>query len=266
MALPSQSPYSPRLRAGSPLWILGALLLFSVGACTNPETSGEPPNDATDTDGDGYTDYEEWHAGTDAYDSNSVIYQGGWPYNPDKEAIANPGWDRWKEKGPPVLGSTFPRFVGVDQFGEEVEIYDFAGRETPVMIDLATVWCSPCKAIANWMDDGDEAHVQDYPWWQPRWSPLPELAEEGAFYWITILYEDAGGYDAYGSIAEEWYEDYPTPWITVLADVNQHMNSWLRNTGIPTGNVLDTQMKLLTQDTRGIEDSFDQLITLIGDP
>ena len=40
-----------------------------------------------DTDGDGYTDLQEQHAGSDPYDSLSIIYQGGWPYNVEKEKI-----------------------------------------------------------------------------------------------------------------------------------------------------------------------------------
>lgn len=89
-----------------------------------------------DTDGDGYRDSDEITEGSDPTDASSLIYTGGWPYNAEKDAVDDPGWD-----GKAREGKQFPRFVGVDQYGEEVDIYDYAMQEgKPVVIDLSAEW------------------------------------------------------------------------------------------------------------------------------
>ena len=68
--------------------------------------------------------------------------------------------------------------------------------------------------------------------------------------------------NAYPGVSRRWYDDYPLPYIPVLADTQDHMNRWLRNTGIPTGNLLDEEMTLLTFRDRGIEASFNTLVEM----
>ena len=81
---------------------------------------------------------------------------------------------------------------------------------------------------------------------------LEMMAQAGVFTWVTILYEDASGNDAHNTTAQSWYEDFPTPWVPVISDVDQRVNNWLQNTGIPTGNIVDENMTLLTHSNRGI--------------
>jgi len=219
-----------------------------------------------DSDGDGYLDGDEVTEGKDPVDPASVIYAGGWPYYWDKDSIDGPPWffDAGSNtKVRPAVGVTLPRLVAVDQFGEDVEVYDFAYRGKPIMIDLSTAWCSPCKAIARWLEEDDDSIISDYPWWNPDWSGIPELVANGDIYWLTILYEDSAGMDAYPGVASRWYDDYPLPYIPVLADTEDHMNPWLRNTGIPTGNLLDEEMTMLTFSDRGIEASFDLMAEML---
>ena len=213
-----------------------------------------------DTDSDGYTDWEETDFGSDPTDPEDRIYEGGWPYNPNKNDIPDPGWE-----GSPAIGETFPRLIGVDQFLDDIEFYDFAGQGKYIMVDLSTVWCAPCQEIARWIDDGDESHISDRPWWDESWTPIPELAQAGVFTWVTVIYEDATGNDAHRTTAQAWYEEFPTEWVPVISDVDQRVNNWLQNTGIPTGNVVDENMTLLTHSNRGIEDAFHMLIDLFGD-
>ena len=47
----------------------------------------------SDTDQDGYADGDEIREGTDPLDADSKIYAGGWPYNPNKEALGEVSWD-----------------------------------------------------------------------------------------------------------------------------------------------------------------------------
>ncbi|MCO4770072.1 MAG: hypothetical protein KDA24_08595 [Deltaproteobacteria bacterium] len=88
-----------------------------------------------DTDGDGYGDRQEVVAGTDPLDEASVIYTGGWPYFEDKDSLEEPDEDEIAD-----VGSRIPRVTGIDQFGEFVDIYDFADSEAPTVLLLAGVW------------------------------------------------------------------------------------------------------------------------------
>src|SRR5439155_6949053 len=74
-----------------------------------------------DTDGDSYLDGDEVLMGTDPLDAKSRIYQGGWPFQRDKDQVVDPGFAT-----KPVLGAIVPRLVAHDQFGELVDLYDFA--------------------------------------------------------------------------------------------------------------------------------------------
>lgn len=97
------------------------------------ETGTDPL--ATDSDGDTYSDFDEMTEGTDPMDAESRIYTGYWPYNPDKDSVEDPGWDTRAAEG-----NAFPHFIGVDQYGEEVDIYDYAMQGRPVVIDLSAEW------------------------------------------------------------------------------------------------------------------------------
>ena len=77
---------------------------------------------SADSDGDGSLDPHEIAENTDPMDADSVIYQGGWPYNPNKGFLNDPRWE-----SPPHEFVQVPDFVGVDAFGDEVHLYDFAG-------------------------------------------------------------------------------------------------------------------------------------------
>lgn len=184
--------------------------------------TGSDPLDA-DSDGDGYTDGDEVTAGTDPTDSSSVIYVGGWPYNPNKDEMTDPGWSVDAADGEP-----FPRFAWTDQFGETVDIYDFFGHGKPVVIDLSGEWCYWCHELAQ-LNEGDT--TSDL---YPYWPDLPLMIETGSIYFVTVLDADVNGR---GISVEElgwWYDLYPNPNIAVLADVDQEMAAYLSVSGYPT--------------------------------
>ena len=110
-----------------------------------------------DTDGDGYTDLQEEHFGSNPNDVSSLIYKGGWPYNVDKDYMPYINFkdcssipygngcqcteDSQCMEGSkceilftsqncvPKQGAQLPRFIGIDQFGDNVDLYDFANQE-----------------------------------------------------------------------------------------------------------------------------------------
>ena len=106
-----------------------------------------PEDTDNDSDGDGYTDAQEIQAGTDPKDGYSLIYQGYWPYNLNKNMIVDPGFGECPRANGcecssssscpensectqlnrgkyciPKVGSRVPRFVGVDQFGDQFDL------------------------------------------------------------------------------------------------------------------------------------------------
>jgi thiol-disulfide isomerase/thioredoxin len=193
-----------------------------------------------DTDNDGYTDGEEVQAGTDPGDSADVIYTGGWPYNMHKDELVDPGWDTVAE-----VGAMVPDFRAVDQYGDTVHLYDFAGRDKQVVIDMGTIWCAPCKGMAAYLSDGDLSHVADYAWWDSDYEGLHELVRDGEISWITILFstsESAG--PAEQEDCEDWHNQFPNEQIPVLADTDLLLYNWIGVTSYPVLNLANSEMVL----------------------
>ncbi|MEQ1500698.1 MAG: hypothetical protein ABMB14_00640 [Myxococcota bacterium] len=188
-----------------------------------------------DTDHDGYADGDEVAEGVDPLDPDDRIYVGGWPYDPDKDALADPGFG-----GAIAVGATFPDLVAPDQFGDDVHLYDFAGEM--VMIEFATVWCTPCNAWAAYLlGDGPDPYF-DYP-------NLREAVQTGAVRWITVLIEDELGQTPLSSDAAAWAENHPNPAVPVLAPGNPSASVHYTGLGgFPTMVWLDPDLTVQAYD------------------
>ena len=195
------------------------------------ELGTDPLN--SDSDGDGYSDRVEVDAGKDPTDAASGIYIGGWPYQSDKDSFENQ--EIWADNNL-VIGEQAPRVQLVDQFGEIVDLYDFAGQGKYIVIDISAVWCGPCNDMSAYLNDSGGAY------WGDVIPDLPDAIEAGEIYWITILGENRQGGDATDSTVASWYDDYPDPNIPVLADDGTYANmiAWW-----PTFAVFDENMMIV---------------------
>ena len=113
-------------------------------------------------------------------------YQGGWPVNNNSDKISDPGFDlpcpgatgcecttnadcennncQSHPKGNycvPKKGDILPRFEAIDQFGESVDLYDFANQGKMILIELSAAWCAPCNDLANWLATNDKKIMEN---------------------------------------------------------------------------------------------------------
>ena len=208
----------------------------------NPDTDGDGFEDGAevangldpnsqDSDGDGYLDPWEIREGTDPVDASSVIYTGGWPYNPDKDALGSSDSDRARP------GEQAPRFVLVDQYGQEVDLYDFAGHGKPVVIDLSGAWCFWCHEVAKVLEGKPselDGYASQYEWIENMGASIAN----GDVYFITALDADAQGRSPDEADIESWVNQHPNEYVPVLLDDEGVITDKLRP-GYPAMVLLD---------------------------
>ena len=209
------------------------------GACTPPSTDTA----ALDLGGQG-----------DQGGSTSP-YQGGWPFNPNKAEINDPGWD-----STPAIGTVLPHFMGVDQYGDTVDLYDFAGQGKLVVLDVGTIFCAPCKGLAAFFATADPCHMDPYAWWNDSYESILPMIESGEILWITILFSNGG--PTTEQVVHGWHEEFPSDHIAVLADANAELATYLDITGMPQILVLNEDMELLIYNTAGPKAGMDYLVNL----
>ena len=87
--------------------------------------------------------------------------ENSWESTPPPEGTVGTGY---------TPGQVVPDFRLVDQFGDEVSLWQFYGNV--VLLDISTIWCRPCQDLASHTQETAEAY-----------------AEEG-FVYVTVLQED----------------------------------------------------------------------------
>jgi hypothetical protein len=209
-----------------------------------------------DTDSDTYSDFDEFTVGTDPLDPESRIYIGYWPYNASKDSIKDPGWD-----GGHRSGDTLPRFAWTDQFGDTVDIYDFAHQGKYVVLDLSGMWCYWCNELAAWLDgqgsDFDSMLGASY-------QDIPEWITEGKFYYVTAIDGNRRGGAASEATVDAWYGEYPNEAIPVLLDRDQQLMTWGAVVGYPTLILMDENMAITEYNRQDYTRVLTELVDLFG--
>lgn len=143
-------------------------------------------------------------------------YEGGWPCNPAKDSLADPGLD-----APALEGGMLPRFVGIDQHGDAVELWDFLGQGHPVLVQFTTAWAPPSVAMSEWLTGGEDVF---------GYGPvLPDAIAEGRLEHVNLLAQDLGGSDAEcpGDCAEYASDNFGPTEVAVIADSDDALGDWL---------------------------------------
>ena len=198
-------------------------------------THGTDPTSA-DTDGDGYLDGWELDEGTDPNDASSVIYAGGWPYQPDKDALSEgaPTWDATSG----AVGERLPRSAWTDQFGDAVDLYDFAGHDVPVMLALCATWSPECADL-------------------PGSDVVISGIVQGEVFWITVLTQDDAGNPPTRAVLEEWDASHGLDGVPVLAG-DEAEDTWVP-VGWPTLVLLDAGLTVESARVNSWADPLDDL-------
>lgn len=196
------------------LWALAACTAEVVPPTADTDTDGDGLNDDAeaaagtdparpDTDGDGYLDGDEVAQGSDPLDAADGIYVGGWPFLSDKDTLDD-------TSGTEVaIGARIPRVVLTDQYGEAVDLYDFAGR--PVVVEVFGAWCPPCVEIATFLSGGPSSLADAFP-------SVPQRVANGDVLWLSVMVENADQQPADLADVQAWSSQFVQPRIPVLVD------------------------------------------------
>lgn len=217
------------------------------------EMLGTDPN-KKDTDEDNYWDSWEVWEGTDPLDIESRIYQGWWPYYPNKDEL---------EKGSfatstTAKGSPFPAERFLDQHGDMVTLYDFAnftsnesGEPAYLIVDMSAQWCGPCHNMAEWISGTDNADTAGL---QSSYPTVRDKVYSLRIWWVTIIVEDVSGAPPTLGDSESWYATHQDNHIPVLVDSTQQVRQIYNGGQYPFFFLLDP---LLAVEFWGIPEQGD---------
>lgn len=187
---------------------------------------GTDPTNA-DTDGDTYWDSWEVTEGTDPNDAESRIYTGYWPYNPAKDDLGTSESLRARP------GEQTPRFQMLDQHGDTVDIYDFAGHDKYILLDLSGAWCGYCHELAKMLESKPsffDQYARQYGWI----DGLGPAVENGEIYFLTYLDSDSSGRTPSEATIASWYNQHPNAYVPVLLDDAGETTDWISPSGYPS--------------------------------
>jgi hypothetical protein len=206
---------------------------------------GTDPADA-DSDDDGMSDGDEVRFGFDPLDPDSDGYEGGWPMQDatTKDEVADAGG----------AGEQFPRLRLLDQFGDEVDLYDYARQGMQVVVEVGAAWCGPCREGAAFLagdSDASELAAQmdtDDP--ETLAAQLEEgkrRIDDGEILWVSLMSEDQNGDPPTRETVKAWDEAFSNERIAVLLDVDQKGERFVsdRERRFPAALRLDEDMMVL---------------------
>ena len=191
-----------------------------------------------DTDGDGYLDNDELNQfQTNPTDASSGGYTGGWPYQPNKDSYNAPTSPTGTSAS---IGALLLRDELMDQHGEMVDLYDFAGQGKYTAIAISATW-SPVEQM---LSDNLLTNTNG------SWGSAIQRVNNGDVYFITLISQNMTGTQVGLTDLQDWYNTYPNTVIPILADTsNSDFANVYSNGAWPTIVLFDENMQFVTGPT-----------------
>jgi hypothetical protein len=212
-------------------------------AAVNP-LADDPEGDGIDQNCDGVDGIAD--PGDD--DDATSGYACGWPVWGGADSLGSPGFG-----GSAAVGAQVPRLFGMDQCGEEVDLYHLGGGP-PIIISVYAMWSDPDRSMASWLaGTGDTPYYDD----------VREAVQSGALRWVSLLMEDNSFNPADPDDGEAWAGDYPTNNVPVLVGEDvASLYLWFGDNVVPYLVLVGENMKVLTfmgQDVEPLDAARDYL-------
>lgn len=183
-----------------------ALLTVSVG-CMPVLTSPH-----TEDSGTGAADCADWAAPENAWESHQP------------PCLSDEGFE---------IGQVIPEMRLLDQNGDLVSVWQFYGNI--IVLDLSTMWCAPCAALAEGIPETHEMFADD------------------GFTYITLLSQDHLSQTPDQEDLTKWADDHKIDTSPVLSDAAQQ---GFTSQIIPPGGSFP-RVLLIGRDMRVLDDSIE---------
>jgi len=183
-------------------WLIAGLALAPLAACTPVLTS--PGDDS----------------GTGAW----VAPSNTWPVSAPPVDLVAQGFDQ---------GQVVPDFVMMDQHGDPVSLWQFYGMV--VVVDISTMWCGPCAALADEVD--------------ATWNAY----EPQGFIYLTVLPENTLGQVPSQDDLNVWADNHAIT-APVLQDDIERSKEMAPDAAYPRLYVIDRQMKVAVNRVNPADD------------
>ena len=154
-----------------------------------------------------------------------VAPKNTWPVSAPPDDLVGEGYSE---------GQVFPEFRLMDQHGDELSLWQFYG--SVIVVDVSTMWCGPCAALADYVDETAAAY-----------------AAQG-FVYITVLPEDNVGSVPDQEDLQRWASDHDISQPIVSDDLGISY-TMVPDSTWPRIMVVDRQMRIVVDRVNPVEDA-----------
>jgi len=162
----------------------------------------------------------------------------------------------------PNEGSIIPRFQGIDQFGQEFDLYDLAMQGKPILLELGSSTAQAFQDFSAWKSHQNN-RAMTKKWWKNKFSRVRDLIDNNEILWVNIIHLNENKNPANAETVSLWHKKYPHDNIIILADPEAKMKKWVRPTGLPCMILIDENMVLQKHSLRGVEDAIDAVYQMV---